>query len=135
MSNLYFLFSLPEKYLHFFASQIAVLLHSEIQSECYCFLYRMKKAKPDIIEVILSKLYYRSYIGTMEIHFLHPIDFCIGKFGYKSEFYCRRNKNGKVFMQHCPRSKSRKQIAWHQEFVARYAGQKIPPPPRSTSST
>lgn len=59
----------------------------------------------------------------MEVLFLHPIDFCIGKLGKQSEFYCRKSKYGKVFMQHCPRRKSEKQIAWYQEFAKRYAGQ------------
>ena len=59
----------------------------------------------------------------MEVLFLHPIDFCTGKLGNQSDYYCRKNKYGKVFMQRCPRRKSEKQIAWYKEFAERYAGQ------------
>lgn len=59
----------------------------------------------------------------MDVIFLRPIDFCLGKLSIKSDFYCRRNKFGKVFVQKCPRRKTKKQKEWQQEFAKRYAGQ------------
>ena len=58
----------------------------------------------------------------MRVTFIPPINYCIGKLSGKSEFYFRRNKNGKVFVQHCPRRLSEKQKAWNKQFAQRYAG-------------
>lgn len=58
----------------------------------------------------------------MDVEFLVPIDHCIGKVSIKSDYYFRRSKYGKVFVQHCPRYLSEKQQAWNQEFARRYAG-------------
>lgn len=57
----------------------------------------------------------------MRVTFIPPINYCIGKLSGKSEFYFRRNKNGKVFVQHCPRRLSEKQKAWNKQFAQRYA--------------
>lgn len=58
----------------------------------------------------------------MKVTFIPPIHYCIGKLSGKSEFYFRRNKNGKVFVQRCPRRLSEKQKAWNKQFAQRYAG-------------
>ena len=58
----------------------------------------------------------------MRVTFIPPINYCIGKLSGKSEFYFRRNKNGKVFVQHCPRRLSEKQKAWNKQFAHLYAG-------------
>ena len=58
----------------------------------------------------------------MKVAFIPPIDYCIGKLSMKSEFYFRRNKHGKVFVQHCPRRLSEKQKAWNKQFARLYAG-------------
>ena len=58
----------------------------------------------------------------MKVTFIPPIHYCIGKLSGKSEFYFRRNKNGKVFVQHCPRRLSEKQKAWNKQFARLYAG-------------
>lgn len=58
----------------------------------------------------------------MKVTFIPPINYCIGKLSGKSEFYFRRNKNGKVFVQRCPRQLSEKQKAWNKQFAQRYAG-------------
>lgn len=58
----------------------------------------------------------------MRVTFIPPIHYCIGKLSGKSEFYFRRNKNGKVFVQRCPRRLSEKQKAWNKQFAQRYAG-------------
>ena len=58
----------------------------------------------------------------MRVTFIPPIHYCIGKLSGKSEFYFRRNKNGKVFVQHCPRRLSEKQKAWNKQFARLYAG-------------
>ncbi len=70
----------------------------------------------------------------MEAVFIRPIDFCIGKLSVKSDFYCRKNRFGKVFVQRCPRRKSAKQKAWYKEFAKRYAGQN-PYEPRTSHNT
>lgn len=57
----------------------------------------------------------------MRVTFIPPIDYCIGKVSMKSEFYFRRSKYGKVFVQRCPRLLSEKQQAWNKEFAKRYA--------------
>lgn len=58
----------------------------------------------------------------MRVTFIPPIDYCIGKVSIKSEFYFRRNKYGKVFVQRCPRRLSEKQKAWNKQFARLYAG-------------
>lgn len=58
----------------------------------------------------------------MKVEFLKPVDYCIGKLSIRSNYYFRRSKNGKVFVQRCPRNLSKKQKAWNREFVKRYAG-------------
>ena len=58
----------------------------------------------------------------MRVTFIPPIHYCIGKLSGKSEFYFRRNKNGKVFVQRCPRRLSEKQKAWNKQFARLYAG-------------
>lgn len=58
----------------------------------------------------------------MKVAFIPPIDYCIGKVSMKSEFYFRRNKYGKVFVQRCPRRLSEKQKAWNKQFARLYAG-------------
>lgn len=58
----------------------------------------------------------------MRVTFIPPIDYCIGKVSMKSEFYFRRNKYGKVFVQRCPRRLSEKQKAWNKQFARLYAG-------------
>lgn len=58
----------------------------------------------------------------MKVTFIPPIHYCIGKLSGKSEFYFRRNKNGKVFVQRCPRRLSEKQKAWNKQFARLYAG-------------
>lgn len=58
----------------------------------------------------------------MRVTFIPPIDYCLGKLSGKSEFYFRRNKNGKVFVQRCPRRLSEKQKAWNKQFARLYAG-------------
>lgn len=58
----------------------------------------------------------------MKVTFIPPINYCIGKLSGKSEFYFRRNKNGKVFVQRCPRRLSEKQKAWNKQFARLYAG-------------
>lgn len=63
----------------------------------------------------------------MKVAFIPPIDYCIGKLSMKSEFYFRRNKHGKVFVQRCPRQLSEKQQAWNKEFANRYACRRTPP--------
>lgn len=60
----------------------------------------------------------------MEVIFTRPIEFCRGKLSVLSEFYCRKNRFGKTFVQRCPRSQTEKQIAWRKEFAKRYAGKK-----------
>lgn len=58
----------------------------------------------------------------MRVTFIPPVNYCIGKLSGKSDFYFRRNKNGKVFVQRCPRRLSEKQKAWNKQFAQRYAG-------------
>lgn len=58
----------------------------------------------------------------MRVTFIPPIHYCIGKLSGKSEFYFQRNKNGKVFVQRCPRRLSEKQKAWNKQFARLYAG-------------
>lgn len=58
----------------------------------------------------------------MRVTFIPPVNYCIGKLSGKSEFYFRRNKNGKVFVQRCPRRLSEKQKAWNKQFARLYAG-------------
>lgn len=67
----------------------------------------------------------------MKVAFIPPIDYCIGKLYIKSEFYFRRNKHGKVFVQRCPRRLSEKQKAWNKQFARLYAGKRHYPSNRS----
>lgn len=67
----------------------------------------------------------------MKVAFIPPIDYCIGKVSMKSEFYFRRNKYGKVFVQRCPRRLSEKQKAWNKQFARLYAGRHHYPGNRS----
>lgn len=62
----------------------------------------------------------------MKVTFVRPIDYCIGKLSMKSNFYFRRNKHGKVFVQRCPRMLSEKQQTWNKEFAKRYACRHTP---------
>ena len=70
----------------------------------------------------------------MKVTFVRPIDYCIGKLSMKSNFYFRRNKYGKVFVQRCPRMLSEKQQAWNQEFAKRYACRHTPPQAITTNT-
>lgn len=62
----------------------------------------------------------------MKVSFTLPIDYCIGKFSMQSDFYFRRNKQGRLFLQRCPRKLSEKQKKWNREFVKRYAVKQTP---------